>query len=88
MDHVNNYKPPKENEKLDDETKLLHKEGCAPKLQIPIEQIKREPAPEIVGGVRLPQRLPIKIEPESKRKAKVKKVFLRFNVKSVWAFNG
>lgn len=83
MDHVNNYKPPKENEKLDDETKLLHKEGCAPKLQIPIEQIKRELAPVIVGGVRLPPRLPIKIEPESKRKK-----VLRFNVKSVWAFNG
>lgn len=42
---------------MDETTKLLHKEGCAPKLQIPIETIKKED--EIVGGVRLPQRLPI-----------------------------
>lgn len=70
VDHVDNYKAPKDNDKLDDETKRLHSEGCAPQLQIPSEQIKREPigdkvkqeagdCSEIVGGVRLPQRLPI-----------------------------
>lgn len=81
VDHVNNYKPPKENEKLDEETKLLHREGCAPKIQIPVEHIKREVEQEIVGGVRLPQRLPIKelkTETEADKKAKVKKVKAKF----------
>lgn len=84
VDHVNNYKPPKENDKLDEETKLLHREGCAPKIQIPVEQIKREVEEEIVGGVRLPQRLPIKVlETETRtaaeKKAKVKKVYCKQN---------
>lgn len=67
---MDNYKAPKDNDKYDDETKRLHNEGCAPKLQIPPDQIKRETIDdrvkreindksEIVGGVRLPQRLPI-----------------------------
>jgi RNA-binding motif X-linked protein 2 len=30
VDHVLNYIPPKENEELDDMTKFLHEEGCAP----------------------------------------------------------
>lgn len=80
MDHVNNYKPPKENDKLDEETKLLHREGCAPRIQIPVEHIKREEVPEIVGGVRLPQRLPIKVlktETDAEKKAKVKKVYFK-----------
>lgn len=51
---------------MDEETKLLQMEGCAPKLQIPVEKIKKESSEsDIVGGVRLPQRLPIrKIEKE------------------------
>lgn len=61
VDHVNDYKPPKDNDKLDDETRQLHEEGCAPKLQLPPSQIKREePTEEIVGGVKLPMRLPIR----------------------------
>ena len=31
VDHVSNYKPPKDVEKLDEDTKKLRKEGCAPK---------------------------------------------------------
>lgn len=80
VDHVNNYKPPKENDKLDEETQQLHREGCAPKIQIPVEHIKREVTQEIVGGVRLPQRLPInvlKTEKEAEKKAKVKKVYCK-----------
>ena len=59
---MNNYKPPKENDKLDEETQLLHREGCAPKFQIPKELIKKEHTLEsdIVGGLRLPARLPIR----------------------------
>ncbi|XP_035232969.1 RNA-binding motif protein, X-linked 2-like isoform X2 [Stegodyphus dumicola] len=37
VDHVANYKPPKENEHDDELTKMLKSEGCAPKL------IKQEP---------------------------------------------
>jgi len=79
VDHVNDYKPPKDNEKIDPETKKLHLEGCAPKAQIPVESIKKEilPEPEIVGGVRLPQRLPIykreDVKDEGLKKEKVKK---------------
>jgi len=31
VDHVADYKPPKDNEKLDEETLRLYMEGCAPK---------------------------------------------------------
>ncbi|XP_002064974.3 RNA-binding motif protein, X-linked 2 [Drosophila willistoni] len=34
VDHVSDYKPPKENEKTDEETLRLYMEGCAPKPQI------------------------------------------------------
>lgn len=81
MDHVNNYKPPKDDDKLDEETKRLQTEGCAPKPQLPPEAIKKEPADDnIVGGVRLPQRLPIgKIKSEGEiKKEKTHKVSLKW----------
>lgn len=31
MDHVKDYRPPKDAEDIDDITKLLREEGCAPK---------------------------------------------------------
>lgn len=74
MDHVNDYKPPKDNDKIDPEIKRIHFEGCAPKVQIPVEKIKKEPEPEIVGGVRLPQRLPIYKTEDPVKKEKSKKV--------------
>jgi len=40
VDHVLDYKPPKENEKMDEETLRLYMEGCAPKPQI--QHIKTE----------------------------------------------
>lgn len=70
VDHVNDYKPPKHNEKLDSETRLLHEEGCAPKPQLQSNQIKKED--EIVGGIRIPMRLPIgKVEPKNEREKTV-----------------
>lgn len=71
VDHVNDYKPPKDDDKLDEETKRLQTEGCAPKPQLPPEAIKREPAADnnIIGGIRLPQRLPIgKVKTENEIK--------------------
>lgn len=53
---------------MDEETRQLHSEGCAPKVQLPPERIKREETKsssgnggggDIVGGIRLPPRLPI-----------------------------
>lgn len=84
VDHVNDYKPPKDSDKIDDETRRLYVEGCAPKPQIPAELIKREatrltiksdPDPD---GFRVPERLPIReIKQESdspkRSKRKVKK---------------
>lgn len=44
VDHVANYKVPKDHEDYDDVTRRLHDEGCAPKIQIPPALIKREDA--------------------------------------------
>lgn len=65
VDHVQEYKVPKEHEKQDEETKRLQDEGCAPKPQIPVEHIKREVREGTAfdgtfdDGFRLPPRLPI-----------------------------
>lgn len=32
VDHVSNYRPPKDSEDIDDITKRLREEGCAPKM--------------------------------------------------------
>ncbi|KAG5673560.1 hypothetical protein PVAND_003599 [Polypedilum vanderplanki] len=42
VDHVKDYKPPKDHDTIDDITRKLHEEGCAPKLQIPERLIKSE----------------------------------------------
>lgn len=41
VDHVENYKLPKEHEDMDDVTKRLQEEGCAPK-PIPLNIVKKE----------------------------------------------
>lgn len=39
VDHVADYKPPKDSDKLDEETRKLHAEGCAPlQAAVPIKQ--------------------------------------------------
>lgn len=71
VDHVSNYKVPKDGKKTDPETKRLHEEGCAPKLQpIPRQEVRvpKEPPPQdlretlvdqIASDIKLPMRLPI-----------------------------
>lgn len=74
VDHVAEYKVPKEHEKQDEETIRLQNEGCAPKAQIPVESIKKERNDRerdrnvregtafdgtFDDGFRLPMRLPI-----------------------------
>lgn len=53
VDHVSDYKPPKDSDKFDDETRILHTEGCAPKLQLTPSQIKREDSQNDIAGERL-----------------------------------
>lgn len=86
VDHVNDYKPPKEHDDMDDVTRQLQSEGCAPRAQLRPEDIKREHDKAIklesddakdavdgtiVGGVRLPQRLPIGNSRESQKRPPV-----------------
>lgn len=35
MDHVKDYRPPKDSEDIDDVTKILREEGCAPRAAAP-----------------------------------------------------
>lgn len=75
VDHVSNYKVPKDGKKTDIETKKLYEEGCAPKpiiektvLSMQNEEIRETLADQINADIRLPKRLPIytiKDEPKS-----------------------
>jgi hypothetical protein len=43
VDHVADYKPPKDSDKLDEETRKLHAEGCAPlQTALPIKHEEGE----------------------------------------------
>lgn len=80
VDHVSNYKVPKEGKKTDAETKKLYQEGCAPKVAPVVPEPEKPTAPpatpsedwrytladQIVDGVRLPPRLPIDIVKKEK----------------------
>lgn len=73
VDHVSNYKVPKQGKNTDAETKKLYQEGCAPKTEppappqplkpaappVPVDDLRYTLADTIVDGVRLPPRLPI-----------------------------
>ncbi|XP_063704511.1 RNA-binding motif protein, X-linked 2 [Culicoides brevitarsis] len=86
VDHVAEYKVPKENEKQDEETIRLQNEGCAPKAQIPEELIKKEKFDDkdrkvregtafdgtFDDGFRLPMRLPIGTKVKTEVKTEIK----------------
>jgi RNA-binding motif X-linked protein 2 len=72
VDHVSNYKIPKQGKKTDAETKKLYEEGCAPKpvpVQVPIKgpvKVKKDPddfretlVDLVASEIKLPARLPI-----------------------------
>lgn len=79
VDHVSNYKVPKQGKKTDVETKKLYDEGCAP-AAVPIEvpptpsvRVKKDPddfratlADQIQSDIRLPARLPIHVVKKEK----------------------
>ncbi|CAG7830407.1 unnamed protein product [Allacma fusca] len=46
VDHVKDYKPPKDTDKLDDITRQLYEQGCAPK-------VAENPNSKVVGGYKL-----------------------------------
>lgn len=68
VDHVADYKVPKDGKKTDDETKQLYGEGCAPKNESirppkaktpPFNDFRETIADQIVADIKLPARLPI-----------------------------
>ncbi|KAI5096876.1 RNA-binding motif protein, X-linked 2 isoform X1 [Silurus meridionalis] len=62
VDHVSNYRPPKDSEDIDDVTKRLREEGCAPKV-VPSSELE----PEL-----LPLKKPKKDKKEKKKKKEKK----------------
>ncbi|XP_036846007.1 RNA-binding motif protein, X-linked 2 isoform X2 [Oncorhynchus mykiss] len=63
VDHVLNYRPPKDNEDMDDITKRLREEGCAPKLPDPSSSESEE------EQYAVPAKKPKKDKKEKKKKA-------------------
>ncbi|XP_028838392.1 RNA-binding motif protein, X-linked 2 [Denticeps clupeoides] len=66
VDHVANYRPPKDSDDIDDITKSLREEGCAPKIQ-------SSPSSESEDDYVLPLKKPKKDKKEKKKKKKEKK---------------
>lgn len=66
VDHVANYRPPKDNEDIDDITKHLREEGCAPKVPLPSSSESEE-------EYAVPVKKPKKDKKEKKQKKKEKK---------------
>lgn len=64
VDHVSNYRPPKDAEDIDDITKILRQEGCAPKIASESESEDEQ---------LLPLKKPKKEKKEKKRKKKKEK---------------
>jgi len=66
VDHVQDYKVPKDRKQTDEETKKLYAEGCAPKptpnipkIETPKQDLRETLADQIDGDIKLPARLPI-----------------------------
>ncbi|XP_023017441.2 RNA-binding motif protein, X-linked 2 isoform X1 [Leptinotarsa decemlineata] len=63
VDHVADYKVPKEGKKTDEVTKNLYSEGCAPKpvpvRKTPPKDLRVTIEDQIESDIKLPQRLPI-----------------------------
>ncbi|KAL0994338.1 hypothetical protein UPYG_G00120820 [Umbra pygmaea] len=73
VDHVLNYRPPKDNEDMDDVTKRLREEGCAPKLPDPSSSESEEEEEQYAVPVKKPK----KDKKEKKKKKKEKKKALK-----------
>lgn len=65
VDHVAEYKVPKEGKKTDEKTKQLYAEGCAPVAattihKSPPRDFRETIADQIEADIKLPERLPIR----------------------------
>uniref|UniRef100_A0A4W5LID2 RNA binding motif protein X-linked 2 n=1 Tax=Hucho hucho TaxID=62062 RepID=A0A4W5LID2_9TELE len=69
VDHVLNYRPPKDNEDMDDITKRLREEGCAPKVPDPSSSESEEEEEQYAVPVKKPK----KDKKEKKKKEKALK---------------
>jgi RNA-binding motif protein, X-linked 2 len=65
VDHVQQYKVPKDSDKLDEVTRKLQQEGCAPVAQIPEEYIKKEKPAAASFPVATSSFAPPSIKPEA-----------------------
>ncbi|XP_067085067.1 RNA-binding motif protein, X-linked 2 [Osmerus mordax] len=72
VDHVMNYRPPKDNEDLDDITKRLREEGCAPKMPDPSSSEEEEEEEEEEYAVSVKKAKKDKKEKKKKKKEKKK----------------
>ncbi|KAI7795874.1 RNA-binding motif protein, X-linked 2 [Triplophysa rosa] len=68
VDHVKNYRPPKDTDDIDDITKQLREEGCAPKIPLPPSSESESEEEHAV-----PVKKPKKDKKEKKKKKKEKK---------------
>uniref|UniRef100_A0A8C1V9Y2 RNA binding motif protein X-linked 2 n=1 Tax=Cyprinus carpio TaxID=7962 RepID=A0A8C1V9Y2_CYPCA len=68
VDHVVNYRPPKDTDDIDDVTKHLRKEGCAPKVPPP-SSTESESEKECAVPVKKPKKEKKKKEKKEKKKA-------------------
>lgn len=79
VDHVSNYKVPKEHKNTEVETKNLYADGCAPKVTLsripsPPRDFRETIADQIQADIKLPARLPIyPIREKSEEAVEVKK---------------
>lgn len=65
VDHVAEYKVPKEGKKTDERTKKLYAEGCASSTEpivrkSPLRDYRETIADQIAADIKLPERLPIR----------------------------
>ncbi|KAL5284638.1 RBMX2 family protein [Megaselia abdita] len=80
VDHVQEYKVPKDHDKLDEDTRKLYFEGCAPVAQLSPDRIKKEeddledlPKRLILKKVKKEKKVKVKKEKKSKKHKKEKK---------------
>nr|XP_020504577.1 RNA-binding motif protein, X-linked 2 [Labrus bergylta] len=73
VDHVKDYRPPKDSEDIDDVTKQLREQGCAPKLLPPPPPSSSSSEEEEDEQYAIPVKKPKKDKKEKKKKKKEKK---------------
>ncbi|AWO99645.1 Hypothetical protein SMAX5B_018887 [Scophthalmus maximus] len=73
VDHVKDYRPPKDHEDIDDVTKSLREQGCAPKVTATAKSSSSASSSEEEEQYSVPVKKPKKDKKEKKKKKKEKK---------------